>query len=248
MCVKKLICFLSMLFMHCQLFAADITLLASTGVSSMMKVVLLEFEKKTGHNIKVSYDTSNLLIKRIQSGESVDLVILTAPLIDELTQSGKITSGSRLDLAKSGIGVAIQSGKTKPDISSPESLKKALLETNSVAYTATGASGIYFAKVIDQLGIGDQVRAKSKTPAGGIIAEIVAKGDAEMGVQMISELTGVKGTQLLGPLPGNLQMFTVFSAGMIQDAKDPQLVKSLMQFLITPESVAVYKRQGMEPI
>jgi molybdate transport system substrate-binding protein len=248
MCVKKLICFLSMLFMHCQLFAADITLLASTGVSSMMKVVLLEFEKKTGHNIKVSYDTSNLLIKRIQSGESVDLVILTAPLIDELTQSGKITSGSRLDLAKSGIGVAIQSGKTKPDISSPESLKKVLLETNSVAYTATGASGIYFAKVIDQLGIGDQVRAKSKTPAGGIIAEIVAKGDAEMGVQMISELTGVKGTQLLGPLPGNLQMFTVFSAGMIQDAKDPQLVKSLMQFLITPESVAVYKRQGMEPI
>ena len=248
MCVKKLICFLSMLFMHCQLFAADITLLASTGVSSMMKVVLLEFEKKTGHNIKVSYDTSNLLMKRIQSGESVDLVILTAPLIDELTQSGKITSGSRLDLAKSGIGVAIQSGKIKPDISSPESLKKALLETNSVAYTATGASGIYFAKVIDQLGIGDQVRAKSKTPAGGIIAEIVAKGDAEMGVQMISELTGVKGTQLLGPLPGNLQMFTVFSAGMIQDAKDPQLVKSLMQFLITPESVAVYKRQGMEPI
>ena len=248
MCVKKLICFLSMLFMHCQLFAADITLLASTGVSSMMKVVLLEFEKKTGHNIKVSYDTSNLLMKRIQSGESVDLVILTAPLIDELTQSGKITSGSRLDLAKSGIGVAIQSGKTKPDISSPESLKKALLETNSVAYTATGASGIYFAKVIDQLGIGDQLRAKSKTPAGGIIAEIVAKGDAEMGVQMISELTGVKGTQLLGPLPGNLQMFTVFSAGMIQDAKDPQLVKSLMQFLITPESVAVYKRQGMEPI
>jgi len=248
MCVKKLICFLSMLFMHCQLFAADITLLASTGVSSMMKVVLLEFEKKTGHNIKVSYDTSNLLMKRIQSGESVDLVILTAPLIDELTQSGKITSGSRLDLAKSGIGVAIQSGKTKPDISSPESLKKVLLETNSVAYTATGASGIYFAKVIDQLGIGDQVRAKSKTPAGGIIAEIVAKGDAEMGVQMISELTGVKGTQLLGPLPGNLQMFTVFSAGMIQDAKDPQLVKSLMQFLTTPESIAVYKRQGMEPI
>lgn len=246
--IKKLVCFLTMLFMHSQLFAADITILASTGVSSMMKVVLSDFEKKTGHHIKVSYDTSNLLMKRIQAGEAVDLVILTAPLIDELAQSGKIASGSRLDLAKSGIGVAIQSGKTKPDISSPEALKKALLETNSVAYTATGASGIYFSKVIDQLGIGDQIRAKSKTPAGGIIAEIVAKGDAEMGVQMISELTGVRGTQLVGPLPGNLQMFTIFSAGMMKDAKDPQLVKSLMQFISTPESVAVYKKQGMEPI
>jgi molybdate transport system substrate-binding protein len=248
MSFKKLICLCMALLVHGQIYAADITLLASTGVSSMMKVVLSDFEKKTGHNIKVSYDTSNLLMKRIQAGESVDLVILTAPLIDELTQSGKLTTGSRLDLAKSGIGVAIQSGKKKPDISSPEALKKALLETNSVAYTATGASGIYFSKVIDQLGIGDQVRAKSKTPAGGIIAEIVAKGDAEMGVQMISELTGVKGTQLVGPLPGNLQMFTIFSAGMMKDAKDLQLVKSLMQFLTTPESIAVYKLQGMEPI
>jgi molybdate transport system substrate-binding protein len=248
MFLKKLTCFLTMLFMHTQLFAADITLLASTGVSSMMKVVLADFEKKTGHNIKVSYDTSNLLMKRIQAGESVDLVILTAPLIDELTQSGKLTSGSRVDLAKSGIGVAIQSGKVKPDISTPEGLKKALLESNSVAYTATGASGIYFSKVIDQLGIGEQVRAKAKTPAGGIIAEIVAKGDAEMGVQMISELTGVRGTQLVGPLPGNLQMFTVFSAGVMKDAKDPKVVQSLIKFLTTSESIAVYKQQGMEPI
>ena len=245
---KKLICFFVMFLMHGQLFAADITLLASTGVSSMMKVVIQDFEKQTGHHVKVSYDTSNLLMKRIQSNESVDLVILTAPLIDELMQSGKVQAGSRVDLAKSGIGVAIQSGKTKPDISSPESLKKALLETTSVAYTATGASGIYFSKVIDQLGIGEQVRAKSKTPAGGIIAEIVAKGDAEMGVQMISELTGVKGTQLVGPLPGNLQMFTVFSAGVMKDAKDPQLLQSLIKFLTTPESLAVYKKQGMEPI
>ena len=245
---KKLICLCMAFLMHGQIYAADITLLASTGVSSMMKVVLQEFEKQTGHHIKVSYDTSNLLMKRIQSNESVDLVILTAPLIDELMQSGKVKAGSRVDLAKSGIGVAIQSGKTKPDIGSPEGLKKALLETNSVAYTATGASGIYFSKVIDQLGIGEQVRAKAKTPAGGIIAEIVAKGDAEMGVQMISELTGVKGTQLVGPLPGNLQMFTVFSAGMMKEAKDPQAVQSLVKFLTTPESIAVYKKQGMEAI
>ena len=98
------------------------------------------------------------------------------------------------------------------------------------------------------MGIGEQVRAKAKTPAGGIIAEIVAKGDAEMGVQMISELTGVKGTQLVGPLPGNLQMFTVFSAGMMKEAKDPQAVQSLVKFLTTPESIAVYKKQGMEAI
>jgi molybdate transport system substrate-binding protein len=161
MFLRKICCIYVLLFINIQVMAADITLLASTGVSSMMKVVLLDFEKKTGHHIKVSYDTSNLLMKRIQAGESVDLVILTAPLIDELTQSGKLTSGSRVDLAKSGIGVAIQSGKTKPDISSPEALKKALLETSSVAYTATGASGIYFSKVITSISDGILQKIKS---------------------------------------------------------------------------------------
>jgi molybdate transport system substrate-binding protein len=142
----------------------------------------------------------------------------------------------------------IQSGKAKPDISNAEALKKTLLEASSIAYTGTGASGIYFAKLVDQLGIGEQVRAKSKTPPGGIIAEIIAKGDAEIGVQMISELTGVKGTEYIGPLPGQLQLYTVFSIGQMKNSKEVEAGKALTKFLTSPEAINVYKKQGMEAI
>ncbi len=248
MFLKKLTCVLTLLFMHSQLFAADITLLASTGVSSMMKVVLSEFEKQTGHRVIASYDTSNIMMKRLQSGEAPDLVILTAPLVDELIQTGEVAVGGRTDISKSGIGIAIQSGKARPDITSSETLKKTLLDASSIAYTGTGASGIYFAKLVDQLGIGEQVRAKAKTPPGGIIAEIIAKGDAEIGVQMISELTGVKGTEYVGPLPGQLQLYTVFSIGQMKNSKEVEVGKALTKFLTSPEAVNVYKKQGMEAI
>ena len=227
--------------------AAEIKVISSTGMSTMMKDLIPAFERASGHKVAISYDTSNIIMGRIKSGETADLIILTGPVIDDLTKQGKVSAGSRADLAKSGIGVVVKTGAPKPDISTADAFKRALIGAKSVTYTATGASGIYFAGITEKLGIGEQVKAKAKTPAGGHVAELVAKGEAELGVQMISELRGVPGTEYIGPLPGDLQMFTVFSAGLFAGTKQADPAKALVHFLTTPDAARVYKAGGMEP-
>ena len=227
-------------------WAADIKVMASTGVSAMFQQLLPVFERNSGHKVLISYDTSNIIIRKINAGDTADLVVLTAPLIDQLAQQGRVVPGSRVDLARSGIGVAIRAGAPRPDISSVEAFKQFLLQAKSVTYTATGASGIYFANVTEKLGIGPQVKAKAITPAGGIVAELVAKGEAELGVQMISELQGVPGTVYLGPLPPEIQLFTVFSAGLFAGSAQTTAAKSLAEFLISPDTIKVYQSAGME--
>ena len=227
-------------------WAADIKVMASTGVSAMFQQLLPVFERNTGNKVLISYDTSNIILRKINAGDTADLVVLTAPLIDQLAQQGRVVPGSRVDLARSGIGVAIRAGAPRPDISSVEAFKQFLLQAKSVTYTATGASGIYFANVTEKLGIGPQVKAKAITPAGGIVAELVAKGEAELGVQMISELQGVPGTVYLGPLPPEIQLFTVFSAGLFAGSSQTTAAKSLAEFLISPDAIKVYQAAGME--
>jgi molybdate transport system substrate-binding protein len=228
------------------LWAADIKVISSTGMSTMFKQLLPVFEQASGHKVAISYDTSNIILRRLQSGETADLVVLTAPLIDQLTQQGKVVAGSRVDLARSGIGVAIREGAPRPDISNMENFKALLLQAKSVTYTATGASGIYFAGVTDKLGIGPAVKAKAITPAGGHVAELVAKGEAELGIQMISEIKGVPGTVYLGPLPAEIQLFTIFSAGLLPGSQAVAPTQALVQFLTTPAAVKVYEASGME--
>lgn len=236
-----------MLLQVSSVHANDITVIASTGMSTLFKQMIPAFERSSGHKVLISYDTSNIILGRINAGETGDMVVLTSPVIDSLTKQGKLVAGSRVDLAKSGVGVAIRSGAVKPDISSPEAFKRTLLAAKSIAYTATGASGIYFAGVTEKMGIGAEVKAKAKTPAGGHVAELVAKGEAELAVQMISELRGVPGAEYLGPLPGELQMFTVFSAGMFPGAKQAEAAQTLIRFLTTPDAARVYQSNGMEP-
>lgn len=227
-------------------WAAELQVMASTGMSSMFHKLIPAFEQSTGHSVKISYDTSNIILRKINAGETTDLVVLTAPLIDQLSQQGRVVPGSRVDLAKSGIGVAIREGAPRPDISSVEAFKRFLVQAKSVTYTATGASGIYFANVTEKLGIGPVVKAKALTPPGGIVAELVAKGEAELGIQMISELKGVPGTQFIGPLPSELQLFTVFSAGLFTSSQQAPVAKALVDYLTTPAAVQVYEAGGME--
>ena len=228
------------------LWAADIKVISSTGMSTMFKQLLPVFEQSSGHKVAISYDTSNIILRRLQGGETADLVILTAPLIDQLTQQGKVVSGSRVDLARSGIGVAVREGAPRPDISNLENFKALLLQAKSVTYTATGASGIYFAGVTDKLGIGPVIKAKAITPAGGHVAELVAKGEAEVGIQMISEIKGVPGAVFLGPLPADIQLFTIFSAGMLSGSQAVAPAQALVQFLTSPAAIKVYEASGME--
>lgn len=227
--------------------AAGIKVLCSNSSHAVMDELMPEFERASGHKVAISYDTAKLMLSRIAGGEAADLVILNAPAIDELTQQGRVASGSRRDLARCGVGIAVRAGAAKPDISSVEALKRALLDAKSIAYTEAGASGIYFAGLIERLGIAAQVRAKAHTRPGGLIGELVAKGEAEIAVQQIPELMAVEGIDLAGPLPREVQSVSVISAGVFADARQPQAAQALLDFLSTPAAARVYKTKGLEP-
>jgi len=233
--------------LHAAAGAAEIKVISSTGVSTVMKQLGPAYERASGNTLAISYDTSNIIMERVKKGETADLIILTGPQIEALAKQGKVVPGSRADLARSGIGVAVRSGAPRPDISSVEAFKKTLLTARSVTYTTTGASGVYFAGLIEKLGIAPQVQAKAKTQAGGHVAELVAAGDAEIGVQMESELRGTPGADYIGPLPGELQMYTVFSAGLFEGARQADAAKTLIRFLSGPEAARAFAQGGMEP-
>lgn len=227
--------------------AAEIRLISSNGVSAVLSVLGPRFETANGDTLVIHFDTANALKDKILAGEAFDVAILTAPIVDELTKAGKIAGGSRADIARSGVGVAIRAGATRPDISTVEAFKRTLLAAKSVAYTTSGASGLYFAGVLERLGIGDQVKAKAKLQPGGAVAELVASGEAELAVQQLSELMPVKGTEILGPFPPELQNFTVFSAGIGAAAKDKVAAKAFVGFLTAPAALPIIKAKGMEP-
>lgn len=228
-------------------YAAEIRVLSSNGVHSVMVLMIPEFERATGHKISVDYNTANQIVDRIKGGESADLVIVTRPTADSLIKEGKIIKGTDKILGRSGVGVAIRAGLPKPDISTPEALKRALLDAKSITFTKTGGSGIHFMKVAERLGITDQVNAKAKIPEGGAVGPLVARGEAEMAVQQIPELMAVKEIQYVGPLPKELQIATVFTSGVTTGAKQAEAAKALVDFLTTPAAVGVFKSKGLEP-
>jgi molybdate transport system substrate-binding protein len=227
--------------------AAELRVLSSNGVHSVMVDMVPAFERATGHKISIDYNTANQVIDRVKAGEKADLVIITRPTADGLIKEGKIIKGTDKILGRSGVGVAIRAGLPKPDISTPEALKRALLEAKSITFTKTGGSGIHFMKVAERLGIADQVNAKAKVPEGGAVGPLVARGDAEMAVQQIPELMAVKEIQYVGPLPKELQTSTVFTTGVMTDARQPEAAKALIDFLTTPAAVSAFKAKGLEP-
>jgi len=236
-----------------QVGAADIKVLSTTALTSVLPDLAPQFERTTGHTVSLTFATAATLAKRIADGESADVAVLTPGAIADLTTKGKIVWGSSVALASSGIGVAVRAGAEKPDISSPEALKQALLTAKSVSYSdpaSGGASGVHFAKVLERLGIAAQVAAKAKLSqggAGGLVGDLIVKGDAEIGVQQIPELMAVSGIDIVGPLPGDLQNVTRFSAGIPVNAKEAEAGKALIGFLRTPASLAVFKAKGLEP-
>jgi len=227
--------------------AADLKVFCSTGMSSVLKDLIPVFERASGHKVAITYDTSNIVLDRIKGGESADLIILTSQAIDGLAKQGKVAPGSRVDVARTGMGVAVRAGAPRPDISTVEAFKRLLLSTKSITYTGTGASGVYFAGLIEKLGVADAVKAKAKIPPGGHVADLVAKGEAELGVQLTSELRGVPGADYVGPLPAEIQMYTVFSAGQFAGSKEGAVAQALVRFLTTPEAARAYQAGGMEP-
>jgi len=230
--------------------AAEIKVLASTALATTFQDVKPMFEKASGHTLALTHAASGVLSKRIGDGEAADLVISSDTGIEALIKDGKVAAGSRADIARSGMGVAVKAGAPKPDISTPEAFKAALLAAKSIAYTdptSGGASGVSFTKAIAKLGIADQVRAKAKLGHGGPTAAFLVTGEAELAIQQISELKSVVGVDIVGPLPGDLQTILQLSSGIPTSAKAPDAARALVTFLASPEAAKVLKDKGLEP-
>jgi molybdate transport system substrate-binding protein len=221
--------------------------LCTNGLKTVMLDLAPKFERTSGTKLQVTWGSAAGLVKELESGAAADLVILTAESIDDLIKRGKVVAGSRVDLARSGIGIAVRKGASKPDIGSPDALKQTLLAAKSVAHSKTGMSGIYFPTVLARLGITDAMKSKIVMPEPGTpVGEIVAKGGAELGVQQISELLPVAGIDVVGPLPATLQKITIFSAGILAAAKEPDASRALVTF-VAAEGRPLLGPKGLEP-
>jgi molybdate transport system substrate-binding protein len=229
--------------------AAEIKVLTAGAFKQVLLAVLPDFEKQTGHKVTVENDTVGALSKRIEGGEAFDVAVLTPRAVDELTGKGKFLGGSRTNLARVGIGVMVRAGAAKPDVGSVEAFKKALLEAKSVAYidpASGGSSGIYVAGLLDKLGIADQIKPKAKLKKGGYVADLIVSGEAELGIHQISEIVPVKEVTLVGPLPVDIQNYTVYAAGLGAGAKDRDAANALIKALTGAGVADILKSKGME--
>jgi molybdate transport system substrate-binding protein len=221
--------------------------LCTNGLKSVMVELVPGFERSSGAKVEVTWGSTNGLLKELESGAGGDLAILTAETIDDLVKQGKVVAGSGVDLARSAIGVAVRKGARKPEIGSPEAFKQALLAARSVAHSKTGMSGIHFATVPARLGIADEMKSKTVIPDPGTpVGEVVASGEAEIGIQQISELLPVAGVDVVGPLPAELQRITTFTAGVLAAAEEPDAAKALVRYLAA-EAPRLLKDKGLEP-
>ena len=227
--------------------AADVTVVGSTAITEAYNEILPQFEKASGHKAATTWLGGADIAKRVQSGEVFDVVIASAAIIDDLIKANKIAAASRIDLASSGVGVAIRPGAARPDISSTDALKRALLSAKSIGYSS-GPSGAYLTGLFQKLGIADAIKDKLKqTPVGVPVGKLIASGDVEIGFQQISEVLHYPGVQYVGPLPSDIQVMTAFAAGVHVSAKQPDAAQALLRFFKSPAAVPAIKRSGMEP-
>jgi molybdate transport system substrate-binding protein len=229
--------------------AAEVRVLTAGAMKEAILAVVPDFERATGHKVVLDNDTAGALSRRIEGGEAVDFAVITIPVIDRLIGKGKLAPG-RTDLANVGIGVAVKTGASLPDISSVDAFKRLLLAAKTVGQVdpaSGGTSGIYLAGLYERLGIADQIKPKLVFVHGGTSATLVAKGEAEIAVQQISEIIAVPGVTFVGPLPKEIQNITTYSAALGANAKEPEAAKALIARLRGEEATAALRLRGMEP-
>ena len=231
--------------------AAEMKVVSGGAFKQVLNDLLGAYAKETGNKADVTYQTVGQHLKLIASGEETfDVAVLTPEAIDTLAKEGKVVPGSRADLAKTGVGVVVKLGTPLPDIGTVEAFKRTLLAAKSVAYIdpkAGGSSGIYVAKLLENLGIAKEVNAKAVLVQGGEVATHVVDGEAEIGIHQISEILAVKGAVLVGPLPAAIQNYTVYSAGVSSTAGDRAAAGALVKFLSGPHALPIIRSKGMEP-
>ncbi len=228
--------------------AAEITVLSAGAVRSIVTELAQAFEKETGHKVALEFGTVGVTRKRLAAGPA-DLVIMSDVAIDETIKEGALVAGSRVDIARTGMGVGVRDGAPKPDISTADAFKQAVLGARSITYVdpAQGAtSGIYFASLLQKFGIAEAVKPKTTLVPGGYPAELVAKGEVEMVVHQISEIVPVKGVTLVGPLPKDIQKVTVYSTGLTTKATTPEVARAFVAFVTSPAVKAKFAAAGLD--
>jgi molybdate transport system substrate-binding protein len=230
--------------------AAEIKVLSSNATKTLLEEIGPMFERASGHKVALGFGTSQQVAKRIDAGEDADLVVITPEAIEQLTKQGKVVPGTQVEIARSLVGVAVRAGAPRPDIATPDALRKALRAAKSVTFSDpnTGAtSGVHTARMFERLGIAEEMKAKYVLGDGSSTGPIVARGEAELAIQQISALKPYSGVDIVGPLPDELQLVTVLSAGIGSTGKQPDTVKAFIAYLASPEAIAVIKAKGLEP-
>jgi molybdate transport system substrate-binding protein len=223
-----------------------------TGISSMATRQLLQeltdmYERSSGTSVAIESVGGVDAAKRVQAGESFDVVVLASDAIDRLIAAQHVVAGSKVDVARSGVAVAVRAGAARPAIDSEDALREAVRSARTVGYS-TGPSGVQLAKLFERWGIAAEIQDRIVQAKPGIpVGSLVAKGEVELGFQQLSELLHVQGVEILGPLPPVVQIITVFSAGLCAAAREPDAARALLQFLVSPATGDAKRRQGMEP-
>ena len=226
--------------------AAEIRVMAGAVMPGVIGELGPQFERATGHKIVIEYGGGGTLRKQIEAGEAFDLVIIDSAEVDDLIKQGKIAGDTRADIVRAAIGVAVREGAPKPDISSVDAFKNTLLSVKSFTYAPDALYGRHLSQAFDRLGIAEQLKAKTKPNALARVAQVLAAGEVELAIAGIPTLLSVKGVQIVGVLPGELQSWFVNTAGVSAAAKEPDAAKALIKYLATPEAAAVIRAKGME--
>jgi molybdate transport system substrate-binding protein len=226
--------------------AAEVKLISATPMRAVIKELGPQFERETGHKLVTKFVSGPVVKREIDAGETFDVAVSITPVIDELIKEGKIVAGTRADVAYAGAGLGVRAGAPKPDISSAEGFKRALLNAKSVAHSAEGASGVYFKGLLERLGIAEEMKPKLKPMTGDALRQAVPSGAAEIIIVTISVI--MEGAaELVGPVPSELQWYNRFAAGVSASAKQAEAAKALIQLLTSASAVPVIRAKGLEP-
>jgi len=237
---------LALLAQPCTGSAAEIKVWAARALVTVLAEVGPRFERDTGHRLDVSSGLPPDFERRAGAGEPFDILITGSSAVDRWIQEGSILAETRTEIARSGIGVAVRAGARKPDITSIEAFKRALLEAKSIAYLKVG-SGLYLEGLSERLGIAGAIQSKVTRPESDIVCELVARGEVELGIVVVTQILTTPGVELVGPLPPEIQSYVAFAGGVSVSSRARDAAGELLKFLAAPEAVAVIRAQGMEP-
>jgi molybdate transport system substrate-binding protein len=228
--------------------SAEIRVLSTHAALDVLDALGPKFARASGHRLSIGYDPAKAIKRRIDGGAAFDVAIVTRPVFDALVAEGRLLPETRADIGRSGLGVSVRKDAAAPDIATAEAFKRALLAAASVVRSTDGTSGQYFETLLDRFGIADAMRGKIVMGPSGRVAELVARGDAAMAVQQIPELLPVAGAHYVGPFPPELQLYTVFSAGIATAGRQRDAAKAFIAAITTPQAVALFKAAGLDPV